>query len=147
MPDNLYDSKNNLTEIKLVKLYTEQNLTALRILELQDNIFNAINNEDGIKLENYSLFEKELIHKLVNIKKVIKSFETNFFNSSVDLDNLRALGIVQQKQIKVRGIKNRKTLTLSLKNISSRIDTFSRKILYSAPFFKQAAPQFVDLSI
>ncbi len=144
MPDNLYDSKNP-TEVKLIKLYTEYNLTALRILELQEKIFDAINNADGIKLEHYSLFEKDFIHKLINIKKVIKSFETT--NSSVELDKYRLLSSAQQKQIKARGIRNRKTLTLSLKKISSRIDTFSRKILYSAPFFKQTAPQFVDLSI
>jgi len=146
LPDNYYDSKKS-TEIKLLKLYTELDIVALKIIDLHEHISGAIDKSDGAKLENYSLIEKELVNKLVKIKQVIAGFESNCSISSVQLENQRAQALAMQKLIVVRGNRNRNTLKISLKKISSQIDLFSQKILYSASFSRQTAPRFVDLSI
>ncbi len=135
------------TELKLLKLYAEQNLVALKIIELLEYISAAINKSDGIKLENYSLIEKELINKLIKIKTVIAGYEQNYFVSTVELDQSRAQAVAQQNLIVFKSRKNRTALKVSLKKISSLIDQFSRKVLYSVPFSRQTAPRFVDLSI
>lgn len=146
MPDNYYDSKKS-TEIKLLKLYEELDFVALKVIDLHEHILAAINKSDGAKLEDYSLIEKELVNKLVKIKQVIAGFESNCSISSAKLENQRARAAAMQKLIVVKGEKNRNTLKISLKKISSQIDTFSQKILYSASFSRQTAPRFVDLSI
>ena len=146
MPDNSFDSKKS-TETKLLKLYTELDIVALKIIDLHEHISGAIDKSDGAKLEKYSLIEKELVNKLVKIKQVIAGFESNCSISSVKLENQRARAVAMQKLIVVEGKRNRNTLKISLKKISTQIDMFSQKILYSASFSRQTAPRFVDLSI
>lgn len=146
MPDNISDSKKT-TELKLLKLYAEHSLTSLKIIEILGYILSAIDEGDAVKLENYSLIEKELINNLVNIKKVVAGFEKNCFVYSVELDKYRVQAIAQENIIMIRGKKNRNTLKLYLEKISTQIDILSKKMLYSAPFSRQTAPQFVDLSI
>ena len=146
MPDNYYDSKQ-FTEIKLLKLYKELNIVSLEIINLHEHISGAIDISDGAKLEKYSLMEKELVNKLVKIKQVISGFESNRSISSIKLENQRTQAADMQKLIVARGMVNRNTLKNSLKKISSQIDLFSHKILYSASFSRQTAPRFVDLSI
>ena len=146
LPDNPSDCKNP-TEVKLIKLYNEYNLTALKLIKLQKKISNSIYEDNGIKLENYSLLEKELINRFINIKKIILSYERNNFLTSLDLDKFRTLVAAQQEIIDNQSYSNRNKLKLSLKKISAQLDTFSRKILYSAPFSRQTSPQFVDFRI
>jgi len=146
LPDNYYDSKKS-TEIKLLKLYTELDIVALKIIDLHEHISGAIDSNDGAKLENYSLIEKELVNKLVKIKQVIAGFESNCSISSIKLEDQRTRAAGMQKLIVARGIINRNTLKISLKKISSQIDLFSHKILYSASFSRQTSPRFIDLSI
>ena len=120
---------------------------ALKIIDLLKLISGAIDEGDGIKLEKYSLIMKEFMNKFLLIKKVISSFERNCFVYSVELEKFRALAVAQHDLIISRDKNNRNRLKISLKKISTQIDQFSGKILYSAPFSRQSVPQFVDLNI
>lgn len=146
MPDNPLDS-NKATELKLLKLYTEQNYIASKLIELLECISAAIDKSDGIKLEYYSLIEKGLVNKLIKVKTVIAGFETNCFVSSQELNELRSLTAAQHKFIVLKGRSNREALKFSLKKILSQLDVFKGKVLYSAPLSRQTAPRFVDLNI
>jgi hypothetical protein len=146
LPDNSDDSFKN-TELKLLKLYKEHTVISEKIIKIQKFISKAISESDGVKLENYSLIEKEYIHTLLKLKSVISSFEKNCVVTSVDLDRQRTLAADQQDFIMINAKDNRNRLKSSLLKISSQIEFFTKKILYKPKYSRQTAPVFVDLSI
>ena len=146
LPANSNDRSNN-TKQKLFNLYKEHTLISNKIIEIQKYVSIAIDENDGLKLENYSLKEREYIHKFLNLKMIIASYERNFFVSSVELERHRTLAAEQENLIKRKGKNNRNTLRSSLLNISSQIECFTQKILYTPQHTRQAAPIFVDISI
>jgi hypothetical protein len=143
---NPLNSRSNI-EFKLLKLYKEHGKISTKIIELFKYISDAISEDDGYKLEKYSLIEKDFINQLVNIKQVIKGFEKICSVTSSDLDLSRSKAVEQEEIILVMGKKNRNTIKSSLEKISAQIEIFSRKIIYSTSFLRQTTPVFIDLSV
>lgn len=134
-------------EVKLIKLYNEHYRISVKIIELLGYISDAAGEDDGYKLEQYSLIEKNYIKQLVRIKQIIKGFEEVCSVVSSDLDLSRLHAVENEKIIITMGKKNRNTIKSSLENIAAQIELFSRKMIYSTSLLKQTTPVFIDLSI
>ena len=140
------NSRSNI-EFKLLKSYKEHYKISIKIIELLKYISDAISEDDGYKLEKYSLIEKDFINRLVNIKQVIKGFEKISPVNSSDLDLSRSRAAMQEEIIIVLGRRNRNTIKSSLEKISAQIEIFSRKMIYSTSLLRPTTPVFIDLSV
>ena len=146
MPGN-FSEIQELTEKKLDKLYKEHNALSLETIKLLNLVSTAIDEGDGSKLEQYSIVHKNYFNKLLKLDIVIGSYEEISISSSVKLTEVRELAGQHQKTIKVIDKKNRSLLKTCLAGISSQIDLFSRKMLYSTSSTGNSSPQFVDLRV
>ncbi len=143
----------NHTEIKLLKLYKNHELLSCEIIDLLNlesvsiNDNNALKNNDGSNLEEYSLIEKDFVNKLFKLNRVIKCFELTDHIQSAELDRYRTKAAAHQKTIQELHKLNRNSLKSSLDKMSLIIDSFSRKSTYTSSFVKQPPPQFIDVRI
>ncbi len=140
-------------EIKLFKLYKQHELLSLKIIKILYLEFVSINenitllNNDGCRLEEYSLIEKSLITKLYELNRVIKSYESADSVCSSELDMLREKAGVRHNEIRDLSKTNRNLLKTSLGKAASRLNLFIKKSNYLSSSSLQLFPQFVDVRI
>lgn len=143
----------NPGEIKLLKLYRQRESLSLKLIDLLNlesisiNEGDALINNDGSNLEEYSLIEKGLVTKLFGLTRVIKSFELTGSIYSAELDHYRTKAAAHQRTIQELHKLNINSLKSSLDKMSILIDSFSRKSTYTSSFVKQTPPQFIDVRI
>lgn len=143
----------NPCEIKLLKLYRQHDLMSLKIINLLNLEFVSINendallNNNGSDLEEYSLMENALISKLFGLNRVIKSYESAGSVCSSELDLLREKADVHHNEIRDLSKVNRRLLKNSLGKMASILELFIKKSIYYSPSAGQISPQFIDVRI